>query len=96
MKSELLPKLSMTLQALGCTVEEWLELEPLDLEFRNEPKKIMIITPPKTIEEFKEVEKDILELMGNPWCDQFMFVSLQIRLDKCKDEILKMNKRKEL
>jgi len=43
----------------------------------------MIIEPPKTIEDFKEVRVSILELMGNPWCDHLMFMDL---LDK-KDAV---------
>ena len=47
----------------------------------------MIIEPPKTVLDFKRVEKSILELMANPYCDQFMFLSLSDKLDKCQNKI---------
>ena len=46
-----------------------------------------IIEPPKTLEEFKAVETSILELMGNPYCDHIMFMSLTDKLKKCREKI---------
>jgi hypothetical protein len=40
----------------------------------------MKVEPPKTLEEFKKVRESILELMANPYCDQFMFLSLNDKL----------------
>jgi hypothetical protein len=48
---------------------------------------IMIVEPPKTVLDFKRVEKSILELMANPYCDEFMFRSLSDKLDKCQATI---------
>jgi len=45
------------------------------------------IKPPKTIEDFENVKKEILSLMSNPWCDQFMFLSLSDKLDKTNAKI---------
>lgn len=42
----------------------------------------MIIEPPKTLEELEKVRESIINLMGNPYCDQFMFLSLSEKLDK--------------
>lgn len=50
----------------------------------------MIVEPPKTVLDFKKVEKSILELMGNPYCDELMFCSLSDRLDKCQAKIKEM------
>lgn len=47
----------------------------------------MIISPPKTIEDFKAIRKTILELMANPYCDDFMFMSLTDRLDRTDAKI---------
>ncbi len=47
----------------------------------------MLVEPPKTILDFKKVEKSILELMANPYCDEFMFRSLSDKLDKCQLKI---------
>ncbi len=40
-----------------------------------------------TLEEFKKVRETILELMANPYCDQFMFLSLSEKLDKANAKI---------
>jgi hypothetical protein len=40
------------------------------------------VQPPKTLEEFKKVRETIIQMMGNPYCDQFMFLSLSEKLDK--------------
>lgn len=48
------------------------------------------IEPPKTVLDFKRVEKSILELMANPYCDEFMFRSLCDKLDKCQAKIKKL------
>ena len=47
----------------------------------------MIVEPPKTVLDFKRVEMSILELIANPYCDEFMFRSLSDKLDKCQDKI---------
>ena len=47
----------------------------------------MIIKPPKTIEDFKEVRASILELIGNPWCDHLMFMSLMDKRDAVDKKI---------
>lgn len=47
----------------------------------------MIIEPPKTLADFEEVRKTILELMANPYCDQLMFLSLSEKLDKANAKI---------
>ena len=47
----------------------------------------MIVEPPKTVEEFEEVRKSILDLMGNPYCDHLMFMSLTERLKKVDAQI---------
>ena len=50
----------------------------------------MIVEPPKTIEDFKAIRVTILELMANPYCDQFMFLSLSERLDKTDAKIVEL------
>jgi hypothetical protein len=52
----------------------------------------MIVEPPKTLEDFKKVREIILELMANPYCDQFMFLSLSEKLDKTNDKIEELSK----
>jgi hypothetical protein len=52
----------------------------------------MIIEPPKTLEDFEKVRKTILELMGNPYTDQFMFLSLSERLKKTDSKIEELKK----
>ncbi len=47
----------------------------------------MIIEPPKTVLDFKRVEKSILEMMHNPYCDMTMYVSLEKKLKKCRNKI---------
>jgi len=47
----------------------------------------MKVEPPKTLEDFKKVRETILELMANPYCDQFMFLSLSEKLDKTNTKI---------
>jgi len=42
---------------------------------------------PKTLEDFKKVRETIFELMANPYCDQFMFLSLSEKLDKTNAKI---------
>ena len=42
---------------------------------------------PTSLEDFKKVRETILELIGNPYCDQFMFLSLQEKLDKTDAKI---------
>jgi|TARA_B110000027_G_C15852329_1_gene183246 hypothetical protein len=47
----------------------------------------MRIEPPKTVIDFKRIEKSILEMMANPYCDIPMFESLEDKLKKCRDKI---------
>lgn len=47
----------------------------------------MIIEPPKTLQDFEEVRKSILELMANPYCDHLMFDSLIRKRDKVDAKI---------
>jgi hypothetical protein len=47
----------------------------------------MILEPPKTVEEFEEVRKSIIDLMGNPYCDIHMFNSLTKKLAKVNAKI---------
>lgn len=47
----------------------------------------MIVEIPKTLEDFKKVRETILELMANPYCDQFMFLLLSHKLDKTNAKI---------
>lgn len=47
----------------------------------------MIIEPPKTLAEFKSIEKTILEMMKNPYCDSRMLESLTKKLEDCRDRI---------
>jgi hypothetical protein len=42
---------------------------------------------PKTIEDFVKVRETIFELMANPYCDKFMFLSLSEKLDKTNAKI---------
>lgn len=51
----------------------------------------MIVEAPKTLEDFKKVRVTILELMANPYCDQFMFLSLSEKLDKANAKIDELN-----
>lgn len=57
----------------------------------------MIVKPPETLEDFKKVRESILELMSNPYCDQFMFLSLSEKLEKANAEIerLKLTSNKD-
>lgn len=48
---------------------------------------------PKTLDDFKKVRETILELMANPYCDQFMFLSLSEKLDKTDAKIKELNKK---
>ena len=47
----------------------------------------MIIEPPKTLEEFQEIRETILDLMGNPYCDHLMFLSLSDKSEKIDQKI---------
>ena len=42
---------------------------------------------PTTLEDFKKVRETILELMANPYCDQFMFLTLSEKLHKTDAKI---------
>jgi hypothetical protein len=50
-----------------------------------------IIEPPKTLEDFNKVRLSTLELMGNPYCDHLMFMSLQEKLDKVNEKIKELS-----
>lgn len=52
----------------------------------------MKIEPPKTIEDFKNIECSILELMENPYTDTQMYISLKCRLRKVRDKINELKK----
>jgi hypothetical protein len=52
----------------------------------------MIVEPPKTLEDFIKIKDTILELMANPYCDQFMFLSLSDKLDNANAKIEEMTK----
>ncbi len=54
----------------------------------------MRIEPPKTIQDFENIEKSILELMDNPYIDKQMYISLKCRLIKCKEKIKELKKGK--
>lgn len=47
----------------------------------------MIVEVPKTLNDFKKVRETIVQLMGNPYCDQFMFLSLSEKLNKTDAKI---------
>ena len=47
----------------------------------------MRIEPPKTVIDFKRIEKSILEMMANPYCDIPMFESLEDKLKMCRAKI---------
>lgn len=53
----------------------------------------MFLDPPKTLEEFKKIRETILELMSNPYCDQFMFMSLSEKLDKTDQKIRELEEK---
>ena len=53
----------------------------------------MVIEAPKTLEDFEKVEKSILELMSNPYCDHLMFMSLTEKLEKCRVKIEELKER---
>jgi hypothetical protein len=50
-----------------------------------------IIEPPKTLEDFQKVRESTLELMGNPYCDHLMFMSLTEKLDKVDKKIKELS-----
>ena len=55
-------------------------------------KTIMpIIEPPKTLEDFQKIRKSTLELMGNPYCDHLMFISLQDKLYRVDEKIKELS-----
>lgn len=41
----------------------------------------MKVEPPKTLEDYENILKTILELMANPYCDHLMFDSLSRKRD---------------
>jgi hypothetical protein len=50
----------------------------------------MKIEPPKTLKDFEQVRLTILELLANPYCDQFMFLSLSKKLDEVDSKIVEL------
>jgi hypothetical protein len=54
----------------------------------------MKIQAPKTIEDFENIEKSILELMDNPYTDLQMYISLKCRLRKCREKMEELKKSK--
>ena len=54
---------------------------------------IMKIEMPKTLEDFRKVRETILELMANPYCDHFMFLSLSEKLNRTDAKIEEMSKK---
>ena len=50
-----------------------------------------IIEPPKTLEDFNKVRQSTLELMGNPYCDHLMFMTLQEKLDRVNKKIKELS-----
>jgi len=50
----------------------------------------MKVKMPKTIEEFQAIRKTILDMMANPYCDEFMFRSLSDKLDKTDAKIVEL------
>ena len=45
------------------------------------------IEGPKTIEDFEAVRRTILNMMGGPYCDHLMFMSLSHRLEQTEEKI---------
>mgnify|MGYP003418160071 CR=1 FL=1 len=56
----------------------------------------MLVKPPQTLEEFTKVRETILELMANPYFDQFMFLSLSDKLDKANAKIEELSQPKKI
>ena len=54
----------------------------------------MILQPPKTIQDFENIGKSILELIDNPYTGKQMYISLKCRLKKCKEKIEQLKKGK--
>lgn len=48
---------------------------------------MIVVQPPTTLEDFQKVRGTILELMGNPWCDHGMLVSLMKRKKDTEEQI---------
>jgi hypothetical protein len=51
-----------------------------------------VLKPPYTIEEWQKIRETTVSLMGNPYCDEFMFRTLSDKLDKIDAEINKLKK----
>lgn len=47
---------------------------------------------PKTLEDFKNIRKTILELMTNPYCDQTMYLDLVKKLYNTNEKIAELEK----
>ena len=54
----------------------------------------MILQPPKTIQDFENIEKSILELIENPFTNGQMYISLKCRLIKCREKIEELKQKK--
>ena len=50
-----------------------------------------IIEQHKKLEDFNMVRKSTLELMGNPYCDHLMFMTLQEKLDRVNKKIKELS-----
>jgi hypothetical protein len=63
-----------------------------DCEYCGRKLPSEIIQPPTTLQDFEAVKKSIVELMGNPYCDQFMFLSLSKKLKNVNKKIEELKK----
>ena len=54
----------------------------------------MIVSPPKTIEDFEKVLASILELQKNPHCDHKMYLELIKKENEVRIEIALLNNMK--
>jgi len=50
------------------------------------------IEPPKTKEDFLKVREAIIDLMGNPYCDHLMFMSLLDKREAVDKKIAEFDK----
>jgi len=54
----------------------------------------MIVSPPKTIEDFEKVLTSILELQKNPHCDHKMYLDLIKKENEVRTQIALLNDKK--
>jgi len=57
------------------------------VEKATQDERMERIQPPKTVEDFENIRITTLELMGNPYCHEFMFRTLSNKLDVIDGEI---------